>query len=167
MGHDAGVLVDGVRAKLAARPVPVARLPELPIISPAELDGATVIDLRSSAAYRASHAVGAIWSTRPRVAAAAAAVKATRVALIADDAMIARAAALDLNESGIKSVALLSGELPSESSPDTPPDAERIDFLFFTHGRHEGNREAALQYLRWEMNLMSELDQAERNAFRL
>lgn len=167
MGHDACVLADGVHAKLSARPASPPQLPELPIISPVELDGATLIDLHSSAAYRVSHAVGAIWSIRPRIAAAAAAAKSARVALIADDPMIARAAALGLNEAGVKSVMLLDGELPRESSQDVPPDAECIDFLFFTHGRHEGNREAALQYLRWEMNLVSELDQAERSAFRV
>lgn len=64
-------------------------------------------------------------------------------------------------------VFLLHGDLPQESNSDTPPDSECIDFIFFTHGRHEGNREAALQYLSWEVNLVSQLDQAERSAFQI
>ena len=82
--------------------------------------------------------------------------------------MIARAAALDLRESGLQSVFLLQVEdLPVESTPEQPPNSECIDFLFFTHGRHEGNREAALQYLSWEMNLIRQLDEAERNTFQV
>jgi rhodanese-related sulfurtransferase len=167
MGHDACVVADGVHAKLSACDTAAPLLPELQSIPPEELKGATMIDLRSSMAYRASHAAGAIWSIRPRIAAAARAAKATRVALIADEPTIARAAALDLNDSGVKSVSLLQGDLPHENSPGMPPDAECIDFLFFTHGRHEGDRKAALQYLSWEMNLVSQLDQAERKAFQV
>ena len=167
MGFEACVLVEGVSAKLKARlPLP-PQLPELPSISPQKLEGATLIDLRSSMAYRASHPVGAIWSIRPRVVAVVAAAGTTRVALIADDPMIARAAALDLRESGIQSVFLLQGDLPVESTPEQPPNSECIDFLFFTHGRHEGNREAALQYLSWEKNLIGQLDEIERNTFQV
>jgi rhodanese-related sulfurtransferase len=165
MGHDACVLAEGVNARLAAPRLVKPSLPELPIVSPAELDGATVIDLRGSMAYRAGHAAGAIWSIRPRIAKAASG--ATRVALIADDPMIARAATLDLHEAGITSVSLLQGAMPTVTTPGDPPDADCIDFLFFTAGRHEGNREAALQYLRWEVNLVNELDQSERATFRI
>jgi hypothetical protein len=87
--------------------------------------------------------------------------------LIADDPTIARAAALDLHEAGVKSVFLLQGATPTVSTPDDPADADCIDFLFFTHGRHEGSREAALQYLNWEVNLVKELDAAELAAFRI
>ena len=165
MGHDASVLVEGVSAKLAARTAAKPNLPELATISPAHLDGATVIDLRGSVAYRAAHAAGAIWSIRPRIAKAATGV--SRVALIADDPVIARAAALDLHEAGVKSVLLLQGAALTVSTPDDPPDVDCIDFLFFTHGRHEGNREAALQYLNWEVNLVKELDAAELGAFKI
>jgi rhodanese-related sulfurtransferase len=165
LGHDASVLAEGVGAKLTARPTAKPKLPELPTISLADLGGAPVIDLRSSMAYRASHAEGATWSIRPRVAKAVSG--ASRVALIADDPTIAQAAALDLHETGVKSVALLQDTTPTVGTPNDPPDADCIDFLFFTHGRHDGNREAALQYLSWEVNLVSELDAAELAAFRI
>ena len=48
-----------------------------------------------------------------------------------------------------------------------PTDAECIDFLFFTHGRHDGNAEAARQYLAWETGLLAQLDDQERGVFRL
>ncbi|MCC7426582.1 MAG: sulfurtransferase [Alphaproteobacteria bacterium] len=166
MGHDAHVLASGVRAKRAAPVPPRPALPELPIVEAGALSGETLIDLRDSAAYRAGHARGAIWSIRPRIAADARAAKAGRVALIAEDPMLARAAALDLHDAGIASVALLRGELPQEKSPATPPDSERIDFLFFAHDRHQGNPEAARTYLNWELSLVAQLDAEERAAFR-
>ena len=57
--------------------------------------------------------------------------------------------------------------LPVEASPDRPSDADCIDFLFFTHGRHDGNAEAARQYLAWETGLLAQLDDQERGVFRL
>ena len=165
MGHDACVLAEGINARVAAPKPLKPSLPELPIVSPTELHGATIIDLRGSMAYRAAHAPGAVWSIRPHIAKVAGG--AAGVALIADDPMIARAAALDLHEAGITSVALLQGVKPTASTPEHPPDADCIDFLFFTAGRHEGDREAALRYLSWEINLVNELDRSERAAFRI
>jgi len=52
-------------------------------------------------------------------------------------------------------------------SPRSPADAECIDFLFFTHGRHDGNAEAARQYLAWEIGLVDQLDAQERAVFRI
>jgi hypothetical protein len=48
-----------------------------------------------------------------------------------------------------------------------PGDADCIDFLFFTHGRHEGNAEAARRYLAWEVALVDQLDAQERRSFRV
>ena len=57
--------------------------------------------------------------------------------------------------------------LPVVATPDQPSDAECIDFLFFTHGRHDGNADAARQYLAWETGLLGQLDAQERGVFRL
>ncbi|MDG1438520.1 MAG: hypothetical protein P8P98_06035, partial [Emcibacteraceae bacterium] len=48
------------------------------------------------------------------------------------------------------------------STPDNPPDAERIDFMFHTHARHSGNLDHAREYLRWETGLMDQMDEQER-----
>ena len=45
--------------------------------------------------------------------------------------------------------------------------AERIDFLFFVHDRHEGNKAAMRGYLSWETGLLDQLDDEERASFRL
>ncbi|MFZ1105602.1 MAG: sulfurtransferase, partial [Hyphomicrobiaceae bacterium] len=52
--------------------------------------------------------------------------------------------------------------LPMAAAASTPGDADCIDFLFFTHGRHDGNAEAARQYLAWELGLLGQLDAEER-----
>jgi hypothetical protein len=65
------------------------------------------------------------------------------------------------------SSAWASSGLAVETSPDDPPDAERIDFLFFVHDRHDGNLDAARRYLAWETGLVDQLDEDERASFRL
>ena len=57
--------------------------------------------------------------------------------------------------------------LLTESTPDCPADEDCIDFLFFVHDRHEGNKEAARQYLAWETNLIGQLDCQEKATYRL
>ena len=52
-------------------------------------------------------------------------------------------------------------------SASQPSDSDCIDYLFFTHDRHDGNLDAARQYLAWELALTQQIDQAERAAFRL
>ena len=133
-----------------------------------------LIDLRASMSYRKEHIVGAVWSIRPRIASDVA-DPALAVTLIADEAGVAALAALDLAEAGVREVRLLAGGqeaaraagLPMVATPGAPGDAECIDFLFFTHGRHDGDADAARRYLAWEIGLVGHLDAEERAAFRL
>jgi rhodanese-related sulfurtransferase len=132
-----------------------------------------VIDLRPSMAYRQGHIERAVWATRSRIAAAR--VSEKTVAIMADEPAVAALAALDIVEAGSKDVRMIAGGyqawcdagLPVEASPDRPADADCIDFLFFTHARHDGNAEAARQYLAWETGLLDRLDAQERGVFRV
>jgi len=180
LGCDVCVLEDGaasgLRGPLPPRPV----LPDLPRISPAELKDAVaagrcaVFDLGLSMRFRTSHVPGSRWSIRPRLAADAARVRGP-VALVAEEADVARLAATELLDAGMKDVRLLDGGLAAwtragyaiESTPSVPADAECIDYLFFVHDRHAGNREAMRQYLAWETGLIAQLDAQERAAFRI
>jgi 3-mercaptopyruvate sulfurtransferase SseA len=56
---------------------------------------------------------------------------------------------------------------PVEASPGQPPDSERIDFIFHTLGRNDGNLDAARAYLAWEINLVKQLDAQELGVFRI
>ena len=124
--------------------------------------------------YRAGHIAQARWSIRPLIATAVADMSKT-VVLVADERDVAALAALDLARgrlprhppAGGRPEAWRAAGLPVVATPDDPPDADCIDFLFFTHGRHEGNAEAARQYLAWEIGLIGQLDAQERGAFRI
>ena len=45
-------------------------------------------------------------------------------------------------------------------------DQTFIDFNFHTHLRHQGNKEHARNYLKWETDLIKKMDEEERVFFR-
>ena len=181
LGHDACVLDDGVTAARALawqRPVPPAPA-ALPSITPAKTAAALasgtarVIDLRSGMTFRMGHVAGSAWSIRPRIATLAKPDKT--MVLVSDDRDIAALAARDLAEAGAKDIRLMAGsfgawhaeKLAVAATPDVPADADCIDFLFFTARRHDGDADAARQYLAWETGLLAQLDEQERGVFRI
>ncbi|WP_028536422.1 rhodanese-like domain-containing protein [Paludibacterium yongneupense] len=175
LGYEAHVLVDGVASDVSAPPTAQVALPAVPSLTVAALRQGReqgtldVVDIRSSAAYRRSHIPGAVWSIRPRLAELSSIGGA--VVLVADSAQQACLAAGELAGRQVYRLdggfaAWLESGLPLESSPQVPPDSERIDFLFFTHDRHDGNKQAARQYLDWEVGLLAQLDERDRAVFR-
>ena len=180
LGCDACVLENGVKSGLAAAPVETPALPALPLISAAELKSmldsgsCTAFDVGSSMANRKAHIPGSRWSIRTRIARDAAGLR-TPIILIAGDAGVAALAATELIDAGIRDLRLFEGGaaawsragLASASSADVPADRECIDYLFFVHDRHAGNREAMKQYLAWETGLMAQLGEQDKSVFRL
>jgi rhodanese-related sulfurtransferase len=181
LGHDAYVLVGGVAAGAkVVRPKRMSTLvwPTLMTVAPREAEKALdagslqIIDLRASMIYRKGHIPQAVWTIRPRITAAVGDPMQS-VMIVADEPGIAALAGLDLKVSGFKDICLLEGGheswhaagLPVTATPETPADRECIDFLFFTHGRHDGDAEASRQYLAWEMGLLDQLDEQERSCF--
>jgi hypothetical protein len=124
--------------------------------------------------FRNGHIAQATWSIRPRLLAAVDG-SAETIVLVADEHDLAALAALDLAEAGFRDIRRLTGDIEDwrdaglrvATSPSYPADADCIDFLFFVHDRHDGNAEAARQYLAWEIALPEQLDAQERAAFRL
>jgi rhodanese-related sulfurtransferase len=184
LGHEAYVLEEGVSAAdvrrfTAPRNDEEVGHVDLKPMAPHELAAALsagtaqVIDLRPSMDFRKEHIPQATWSIRPRVVAAA--ERGKTIVLVHDDPLAPGLAALDLIEAGFRDLCNLNGGfkawraagLPVVVTPDHPPDAECIDFLFFTHGRHDGNAAAARQYLAWETSLLGQLDAQERGVFSL
>jgi rhodanese-related sulfurtransferase len=179
LGCEACVLEGGTAAKVSVPRATAPELPSLARLAAAELKrgldaGAyAVIDLRSSMAFRKGHIPGSRWSIRSRVAEAARTMKAA--VLVADEDDIARLAAIDLLEAGVNDVKLLDGGLAgwtaagytTEASEDVPSDSECIDYLFFVHDRHAGNREAMRQYLAWETGLIAQLENDDRALFKV
>jgi rhodanese-related sulfurtransferase len=133
-----------------------------------------LIDLRASMQFRAGHIPKARWSIRPRLANDVKG-ETRQLVLVADDAALAAWAAASELAGHSHAPLLLEGGmaawraagLPVEATPDLPADADCIDYLFFVHDRHDGNKEAARRYLAWETGLVAQLDAQERAAFRL
>ena len=180
LGCNAYVLEGGARSGLKGLPAARPSLPVLPVISVADLKPmldagkCSVFDLGPCMNFRKAHVPGSRWSTRVRLAADASSNKKS-IVLVADDADVARLAATELLDAGIEDAKLLEGGLaawtragyPTGATPNSPVDAECIDYLFFVHDRHAGNREAMKQYLAWETGLMAQLDEQDKALFRI
>ena len=98
-----------------------------------------------------------------------------QIVLFADDETAARLAAVDLGELTSARLALVRGGtsawhragLAVATSPDQPPDDERIDYLFWNHDRHSGNAAAMRAYLRWETELPGQTAADGLSGFRI
>lgn len=132
--------------------------------------GARLLDLRASADYETSHLAGAAWTIRPKLDADI--PDDTQRAVLFGEPDVTAAAALDLAERGIECVVLADSPAQCKEAGWTleaaaPFTRERaIDRIWFTHSRHDGDREASLRYLAWEIGLMKQLDPQERAEFR-
>ncbi|VVD87994.1 sulfurtransferase [Pandoraea capi] len=181
LGHDAYVLRDGL-ASGASLPLPVAgvatTLPEIDVAAlvTALADGSvTVVDVRPSMSFRREHVPGALWAIRPHLPT----LPATGdVVVIGDERGVAELFVADWRREhaqDARTFSWLAGGFkawtaagqPVQTTPDSPPDAQCIDYLFFVHDRHDGNKAAARQYLAWETGLLAQLDEQERGAFRI
>ncbi|MFY1663809.1 cystathionine beta-lyase [Pseudomonas sp. Pseu.R1] len=172
LGHEAYVLEGGVQSGLALSVDTSSTAPVLPEISATALedalrdDAVALIDLRGSMAFRRAHIAGSRWSIRSRLAPDLAS-ETRPVVLVADQAQVAAIAALELPESQRQQVRWLdfkqwqSAGLALSEDAQTPPNEQCIDFLFFTHDRHSGNKDAARQYLAWEIGLLGQMTQQE------
>ena len=175
MGHDAYVLdVGAATADLESGPVPG---PEsgLPVLEPGELaralsGGGVLLDLRPSRTFLATRVEGARWAIRPRLGRLGLDAGMEAV-LVAEEPALADLAAMDLKDMGMGRISRLGGGaeewrgagLDLLSDPGALTEEERIDQLFFVHGRHDGDLEAARRYLEWETALLSRLDAQEKS----
>ncbi|KXA74835.1 rhodanese-like domain-containing protein [Bordetella hinzii] len=160
-------------AALDAPPTPAPGVPAtLPRITSGQAaallaEGRAFIDLRPSMAYRKEHIAGAQWRIRSQGE-----PLAHGAVLVADDARVAELYARD--HGGQAGARLLletpsqwrAAGLPLQATPALPPDEACIDFLFFVHDRHSGNKAAAIKYLEWETNLVNQIDERERASYR-
>lgn len=180
MGHDACVLDGALASGVALNRQAPERLPQPDLIEAATLAAwlredrpVAVVDVGASMRFRKTHIPQSRWSIRPLLATALAG-ETRPVVLVADEDGVAACAAAELAGSGLRVQVLAGGFAawtaaggPVRSSPQSPPDNECIDYLFFVHDRHDGNKAAARRYLEWEVNLIAQLDEHELGEFRL
>lgn len=174
LGHEAFVLEGGASSALALPVLEVAAPDVLPLISAQALADAlkdaavALIDLRPSMSYRKGHIGAARWSIRSLLAAEVAG-ESRPLVVLADDPQLAAFAALELPGHQRQQTRLLDGGLGAwraagfavEETLNSPLDEQCIDFLFFTHDRHSGNKDAARQYLAWEIGLLAQMSENE------
>ena len=168
LGHEAFVLEGGLDSGLTlVAPSGVAL--ELPVATASDLAQGQLIDLRPSMSYRKQHAEGARWSIRPLLAEHVRDEQRPLV-LIADEPAVAQLAASELPAQQREQVRFLpnwqGAGLVLTDAPGLLPDAQCIDFLFFVHDRHAGNKEAARQYLAWETGLIAQMTAEEIASFK-
>ncbi len=179
LGHQAYVLEDGVNSDLALPASPLLSAAQLPTINALAVadalkdDAVALIDLRPSTLFRKAHILGSRWSIRPLIAAAVA--NETRpLVLLADSLEVAQLAVQELPGAQQAQARLLEGGiegwraagLPLVDDATSLEDAQCIDFLFFTHDRHSGNKDAARQYLAWEIGLLAQMTEQEINSLK-
>ncbi|WP_298012878.1 rhodanese-like domain-containing protein [uncultured Castellaniella sp.] len=134
---------------------------------------ALVLDARPSSQYRALSLRDSAWVIRPALATHVDDAASGPVLILGAGLAALSLLARDLEEAGCRSVALCvvdaaglkASGLPLVADGDRLPDSACIDYLFFVHDRHDGNKEAARKYLEWETNLVAQLDEQERNTF--
>ncbi|WP_051401601.1 rhodanese-like domain-containing protein [Advenella kashmirensis] len=134
---------------------------------------AKIIDTRASMQFRKLRLKNSDWAIRPTLGAAAPQNKTTAVLLIGESQDKLQLLAGDLERAGHTDIYLICMDalsisrcgLPVSDEDDALEDHACIDFLFFVHDRHQGNKEAARKYLEWETNLISQIDEQERQTF--
>ncbi|TCK31392.1 rhodanese-related sulfurtransferase [Ancylobacter aquaticus] len=178
LGFEVHVLAldDAEGVDAPAVPHPALKAPARPLSVDARAawslaqSGVPVLDLRSSTEWEAWRLEGARWVLRGDLPGALAA--STRRVLLLGDAAAVAAATCELQAAGI-SARWLPADADACAQAGWPVDRvkrrmsreDARDRVWFVHDRHDGNKEASRQYLAWEMNLINQLDAAERAAF--
>ncbi len=176
MGHDVAVLRDGVKSTVSLPSTQIDHLLGLAPIKTTDLqamdqnDAVTILDIRGSMQYRKAHLPNALWAIRPRLQEILRGAQKS-ILIISDDPALTYGALLELKglDLNIQVYELPDSGFPKElktvSTAAIPPDSDCIDFLFFVHDRHDGNKDAARRYLEWETGLIAQLDQDEINLY--
>ena len=176
MGHDVAVLREGVKSTVSLPSTQIDHLLGLAPIKTTDLqamdqnDAVTILDIRGSMQYRKAHLPNALWAIRPRLQEILRGAQKS-ILIISDDPALTCGALLELKglDLNIQVYELPDPGFPKElktvSTEAMPPNSDCIDFLFFVHDRHDGNKDAARRYLEWETGLIAQLDQDEINLY--
>jgi len=176
MGHDVAVLREGVKSTVSLPSTQIDHLLGLMPIKTADLqiisqnNIVTILDIRSSMQYRKAHLQNSLWAIRPQLPEIMHGAQKS-ILIISDDPALTYGALLELEglDLNVQVYELADSgfakELKTISTETIPPDSDCIDFLFFVHDRHDGNKDAARRYLEWETGLIAQLDQDEINLY--
>jgi rhodanese-related sulfurtransferase len=179
LGYDVAVARIDDDLRWLPTPEPAPPLPTLHSLSADDVlralraERGQLVDLRSSADYRAGHVSGARWGIRPRLGRLG--LDPRQPVYLVGPGEACALVAKDLGALGITEIYAVEGGQATlakagaaiEASSDRPTQEEAVDFLVFVHDRHDGNLDASRRYLAWEQGLIAQLDAEECAAFRL
>jgi rhodanese-related sulfurtransferase len=163
MGHrDVFVVEGGLEDAGPASAVPPP-LPDAALAAPGDLDGALVVDLARSVAFRAGHIPGAVWGIRTRLDVLRDRLShAKRVVVTSPDGILARLAVAELQSLTSAPVQVLEGGTaawavagkPLAADRADPPDEACADVYLRPYDRNAGVATAMQAYLDWEIGLV-------------
>jgi rhodanese-related sulfurtransferase len=174
MGHDVYLLdADASRGASSAAGVEAHETTAVaPAVFPSAgtTQGITILDASPGMSFREAHIADARWVTRARVDQLGLPA-GQHLVVTGQDQELLDAIVAELGTLGFSDVHAFAGspQIWSDAgydivaTPDTPSDADCIDYLFFVHDRHDGNMDAARRYLEWEVGLVGQLDAQERS----
>ncbi len=165
MGHRDVFVVEGALDDLGAPPAPPVALPDADDTH--DVEGALVLDLALSLAFRAGHIPGAVWGVRTRLDRLRDRLGAAkRVVVTSPDGVLARLAVPEVRALTKAPVQVLAGgnaawvaaggELVADRHD--PADEECIDFYLRPYDRNTGVEAAMHAYLSWEIDLVHEIE---------
>ncbi|MCC2596908.1 sulfurtransferase [Pusillimonas sp. MFBS29] len=133
---------------------------------------ALLLDARPSLKFREASIAGARWVIRPNVAIELDGLSNHCAVLMGHDTARMSLLAHELEANGCTNIhiCVVGAGFPHDTglqivSHENMPDDACIDYLFFVHDRHDGNKAAARKYLEWETGLLAQIDERERNTF--
>lgn len=137
------------------------------------LGEAALIDLRPSMEHRKMRVRSSIWSIRPRLLEDAASLSLPPLLLVPDYGT-AYCALEEFRQQNVEARFLVDapdfwepGLVEVECEAEYPAIEDCIDYLFFAHDRHSGNKSAAREYLAWELDLVDSMDPRDVQKFRV
>ena len=146
--------------------VPEVDAASVATVGPAALpDGAVVIDVADSLAYRDGHIAGAWWAIRARFEAALTRLPAAEAYVVtSDDGRLARLAAQDLAALTDAAVYALEGGTAAWRAAGKATEegytnlaADREDIFYKPYDREGTVEDAMNQYLDWEIELINQI----------
>lgn len=177
LGWDASVLV-GIDSNVVPRPVVQPDWSAVEYVDPHTAarwlkDGAVALSADRSARYQIIHPIKALWVNRSRLDDFTQQWNnAAQVLIFAEDIALARGVAKDLKEAQVNAYVVTGGAeqwhaADIQTSSKSVPDAQRIDYLFWLHDRHDGNAQASAAYIAWEEDLPRQVGDHRNARFRI
>lgn len=146
--------------------VPEVAAASVSTVKPSEVpDGAVIIDLADSLAYRDGHIAGAWWAIRARLADALTRLPAAKTYVVTSgDGRLARLGAQDLKGLTDAEVCVLDGGTDAWRAAGQPMEegytqlaADREDIFYKPYDREGTVEDAMNQYLDWEIELINQI----------